>query len=128
VDGLDLIGGTSYPGPHVLALEVLSSGACGGDWPVRQVVRGFVLVGCGGTAAGPLLGHAFGATQPGSFGFPAAAEIAAPRPGSCWVMTKVVVHYHVGIRHYTATDPYQLALCADSAQVNGAMNEAESTS
>jgi hypothetical protein len=34
----------------------------------------------------------------------------------------------VGIRHYTATDPYQLALCANSAQVNAAMKAAESTS
>jgi hypothetical protein len=128
VDGLDLIGGTSYPGPHVLGLEVLSAGACGGVWPVRQAVRGFVLAGCGGTDAGPLVGHAFGATQPVSSGFPAAAEVAAPSPGTCWVMTKIVVHYHVGIRHYTATDPYQLALCANSAQVNAAMKAAESTS
>lgn len=39
VDGLDLIGGTSYPGPHVLGLEVLTSGACLGTWPVGQAVR-----------------------------------------------------------------------------------------
>ena len=104
VDGLDLIGGTSYPGPHVLGLEVLTPGTCAGPWPARQAVRGFVLVGCGGTDAGPLVGHAVGPTHPVSFGFPAAAEIAAPTPGTCWVMTKVVVHYHVGIRHYSATD------------------------
>ena len=128
VDRLDLIGGTSYPGPHVLGLEVLSSGACGGVWPARPAARGFVLAGCGGPAKGPLLGHAFGGTPPVSFGFPAAAELAAPRPGTCWVLTKVIVHYHVGIRHYTATDPYQVALCSDSAQVNGAMKKAESTS
>jgi hypothetical protein len=30
VDGLDLIGGTSFPGPHVLWLEVLNAGGCGG--------------------------------------------------------------------------------------------------
>jgi hypothetical protein len=30
IDGLDLIGGTSYPSPHLLGLEVLTSGACGG--------------------------------------------------------------------------------------------------
>jgi hypothetical protein len=33
-------------------------------------------------------------------------------------MTKVVVHYHVGIRHYSATDPYRLAACANSDQVD----------
>ena len=128
VDGLDLIGGTSYPGPHVLGLEVLTSGLCGAAWPARQAAGGFVLVGCGGTDAGPLIGHAFGPTHPASPGFPAAAEVAAPRPGTCWVMTKIVVHYHVGIRHYSATDPNRLAVCADSAQVNSAMNAASSAS
>lgn len=128
VDGLDLIGGTSYPGPHVLGLEVLTSGNCGAVWPARQAAGGFVLVGCGGTNAGPLVGHAFGPTPPVGSGFPAAAEAAAPRPGTCWVVTKVVVHYHVGIRHYSASDPYRLAVCADSAQVNAAMNAAMSAS
>jgi hypothetical protein len=128
VDGLDLVGGTSYPGPHVLGLEVLTSGACIGAWPARQAAGGFVLAGCGGTDAGPLAGHAFGPTHPVSSGFPAAAEVAAPRPGTCWVMTKVVVHYHVGIRHYSATDPYQLAVCSDSAQVSAVMNAASSAS
>ena len=126
VDGLDLIGGTSYPGPHVLGLEVLTSGACLGTWPVRQAAGGFALVGCGGTDAGPLVGHAVGPTHPVSPGFPAAAELAAPRPGTCWVMTKVVVHYHVGIRHYSATGPSGLAVCADPAQLNAAMKAAES--
>jgi hypothetical protein len=35
------------------------------------------------------------------------------------------VHYHVGIRHYSATDPYQLAVCANSHLVDAAMDAAE---
>ena len=129
VDGLDLISGTSYPGPHVLGLEVLTSDTCMGTWPARQEAGGFVLVGCGSArGASPLAGHAIGPTRPVSRGFPAAAEIAAPRPGTCWVMTKVVVHYHVGIRHYSATEPSSIAVCADSAQVNAAMKAAQSAS
>ena len=128
VDGLDLISGTSYPGPHVLGVEALTTGACVGVWPVRQVAGGFVLVGCGGADAGPLVGHAVGPTHPVSPGFPAVAELVAPRPGTCWVVTKVVVHYHVGIRHYSATDASDLAVCANSAQVNAAMKAAESAS
>jgi hypothetical protein len=58
-------------------------------------------------------------------GFPAAAEAAAPAPGTCWVVTRIVVHYHVGIRHYSASDPYQLAVCANADQVKAAMNDAE---
>jgi hypothetical protein len=40
-------------------------------------------------------------------------------------MTKIVVHYHVGIRHYSASDPYQLAVCADKSLVDAAMTAAE---
>jgi hypothetical protein len=126
IDGLDIIGGTSYPRPHLLGLEVLTTGTCGGAWPARQAVRGFVLAGCGGTDAGPLIGHAF-APSPHRvfFGFPAAAEAAAPRPGTCWVLTKIVVHYHGGIRHYSSSGPFQLAVCANSRLVDAAMNAAE---
>ena len=116
-----------YPTPHVLSLDVLTAGACGGAWPARQAGRWFVLVGWGGTDAGPLVGHAVGHTQPVGFEFTAAAEVAAPHPGTCWVMTKVVVHYHVGIRHYSATDRYQLAACTNSNQIDAAMNAAEAT-
>jgi hypothetical protein len=127
IDGLDIIGGTRYPAPRVLGLEVLSAGKCEGGWPAHPAVRGFVLAGCGGTDAGPLIGHAFGGPTPRiSFGFPAAAEVAAPRSGGCWVVTKIVVHYHVGIRHYSSSGPYQLAVCASSRQVESAMNAAES--
>src|SRR5579862_2396617 len=65
VDGLDLIGGTSYPGPHVLGLEVLTTDTCMGTWPARQATAGFVLVGCGSArGAGPLIGHTVGPTHP----------------------------------------------------------------
>lgn len=124
VDGLDFIGGTAYPAPHVLRLEILTAGRCGGAWPARQSGRGFVLAGCGGTDTGPVIGHAFGPTHSDSFGSPAAAEVTAPRLGACWVMTRIVVHYHVGIRHYSASDPYQLAVCAKADQVNSAMRAA----
>lgn len=127
IDGIGLIGGTRYPAPRLLRLGVLASGVCGGAWPARQAGRGFVLIGCGGAYTSPLIGRAVGHTQPVSFGFPAAAEVTAPHPDTCWVMTQVVVHYHVGIRHYTATDPYQLAVCTSDDQVNAAMNATEAT-
>jgi hypothetical protein len=125
IDGVDLVGGTRYADPHVLALEVLTSGRCGGAWPARKTVRGFVLSGCGGAYSGQLIGRAVRPTRTNFYGFPAAAEVAAPDPGTCWVMTKIVVHYHVGLRHYSASDPYQLAVCANAAQVNSAMAAAE---
>jgi hypothetical protein len=128
IDGIVLIGGTKYPAPHVLALSVLTSGTCGGPWPTRHTARGFVLAGCGGKDAGPLIGHAFGPTPANVFGFPAAAEVAAPPPGTCWVTTKIVVHYHVGIRHYSATGPFQFAVCTHEAEVKAAITAAETGS
>jgi hypothetical protein len=129
VDRVEVVGGTTYPGPHVLALGVVTSAACIGAFPARPAGRGFVLVRCGGGYRGQLVGHAFGFTHGVSPGWPAAAEMAAPRPGTCWVMTEVVVHYHVGIRHFSVTDPYQLAVCRtqSSAAVNAAMKAAEAS-
>ena len=125
VDSVELIGGTRYAAPRLLRLEVLTAGRCGGPWPARQAGRGFTLVGCGGTAVGPLLGSAVGGHHTAFFGFPAAAEVAAPGPGTCWVMTKMVTHYHVGIRHYSASDRRVLVVCADPGQVKSAMTAAE---
>ena len=127
VDAVDLIGGTRLPGPHLLGLDVVSTAACEGAWPARAEGRGFVLDGCGGRYRGGLIGRGVPYVHGVSPGFPAAAEVAAPRPGSCWVLTEVVVHYHVGIRHYAASYPFEMAICASSAasQVNAAMTAAE---
>ena len=42
-------------------------------------------------------------------------------------MTEIVVHYHVGIRTYTATDSYRLAVCTRSKLLDAAMAAAEAT-
>jgi hypothetical protein len=86
IDAVEVIAGTRYDTPHVIALRILTRSDCGGAWPARQTSRGFELSGCGGPDSGPLIGHAV-----------AAAVVAAPRRAACWVMTKIVVHYHVGI-------------------------------
>lgn len=127
VDAVDLIGGTRFPGPHLLSLAVVSTAACGGAWPARADGGGFAM-DCGGGYHGSLIGRDVPNVQGISPGFPAAAEVAAPRPGSCWVLTGVVVHYHVGTRHYAASDPFELAVCASNAirQVKAAMTAAES--
>ncbi len=45
-------------------------------------------------------------TVPGSRDGPALViEMAGPPATECVVVTAIVVHYHVGIRHYTATVP-----------------------
>jgi hypothetical protein len=127
VDGVELIAGTRYPGPRLLHLGVVSTATCGAAWPARTTATGFVMVGCGGASHASLIGYAIPYIHGIFPGYPAAAEVTAPRPGGCWVLTEVVVHYHVGIRHYTATDPYQLVVCARNAasRLNAAIKAAE---
>jgi hypothetical protein len=126
VDGVELIAGTHYPGPRLLHLGVVSTAICGGAWPARTTASGFVMIGCGGASHASLIGYAIPYIHGISPGYPAAAEVTGPRPGGCWVLTEVVVHYHVGVRHYTATDRYQLVVCAKNAaaRMNAAMRAA----
>ena len=57
-------------------------------------------------------------TVPGNRAGPAlVVEIAAPPAAACVALTAIVVHYHVGIRHYTATDPQGVVwACGPDAQ------------
>jgi len=82
---------------------------------------------CGGRYQGTLIGHGIPYVHGVSPGFPAAAEVGPPPSGSCWVLTKVVIRYHVGIRHYTVANPFELAVCAMDAgsQENAATQAAE---
>jgi hypothetical protein len=113
IDDVQLLGNGSYPVPHVLAAEAMGYTVCGNLFPVRSAAGGFALVSCGGRPLGPLYGRAVG------HGYPAIAlaafKIRPPRPGTCWLVTRIVTHYHVGIRHYVASDPYILAACAGSS-------------
>jgi len=112
IDGVVLIGGTRFPAPRVQALEVLAtSGTCAGLGPARSVNRGFAEAGCPGTVDGPLIGSSFGSGHVLSVDDTAAAEVPAPPPGTCWVTTGIVVHYHVGIRHFSASGRFDEAVC-----------------
>jgi hypothetical protein len=119
IDGVELINGTEYASPRVLALRVGASAQCAGAWPTHQTARGWSMPGICGADMGSLIGHAF---SPNRRGFTASAAVTAPHPRTCWVITKVVVHYHVGIRYYSATDPYELAVCSNADLVSSAMD------
>jgi len=112
IDSVQLLGDDSYPAPHVLATEAMSQTACGFLFPVRTTPDGFVLKGCGGRPLGPLNGRAVGNSADVMVAF----KIAPPPAGACWLMTRIVTHYHVGIRHYVATDSFVLAACAGGAK------------
>jgi hypothetical protein len=112
IDTVTLIGGTSYAAPRELGLNVETQPQCYNLGSARPDGHSFVIAGCGNLDGGPLIGHSVGPLSQGFFG---AAEVAAPRPGACWVMTKIVIHYHVGFRHYAATDNYALVVCGEGA-------------
>jgi hypothetical protein len=113
IDGVQLVGGTRYPAPHVLALEVLAtSSTCAPLGPASRTSRGFAAPGCSGTVQGPLIGRSFGSRHVLSVDVTAAAEMQAPPPGQCWVTTKIVVRYHIGIRHFNASGQFDEAVCS----------------
>ena len=128
VDSIDVVGGTRYPAPRVLAAAMLTtSSACDVQLlPAHPAAggRGFSLTGCGRYRE-PLYGHALQAH--GYHGPVAAAEFTAPARGTCWAITKVVVHYHVGGKHYSGTYPFHLAACLGlgNAGVLAAMRAAD---
>jgi hypothetical protein len=125
IDAVEFLSPTRYAAPRVLGLEVETWALpCTSVGPARPAGHAFVSDGCGRSDRGPLIGRSIGALSQGLLG---AAEIAAPRPGWCWTITRIVVHYHVGIRHYAATDPYALAVCGKDAagHVDAAMNAAD---
>jgi hypothetical protein len=128
IDSVQLVGGTQYPAPHLLSLKLLGSGACGAAFSAQvSTAGGYAVRDCGTREDSPLVGGAIGFTSATSFGYAAAARVSAPAHGTCVVMTKIVVRYHVGIRHYTATDPNGLALCwhhAPSSAVQTAVGAA----
>jgi hypothetical protein len=130
IDGFAVFGGAGYPGPHLIAVEALAIQAtCSGLGPAAPAAKGFVEPGCGGRVLGPLIGSSFAAHHALSPSVEAVAEFAAPRLGTCWTVTKIVVHYHVGIRHFTATGAVGDAVCATNNMglVQRAMDAADAS-
>lgn len=130
IDGVDVVGGTNYPAPRIVALEILAiDPSCSGLWAARPAPGGFVEAGCHGSVRGRLLGSWLGAQNELSPGLAAMAEFAAPHPGTCWAFTKIAVHYHIGTKHFTATGPAEYAVCATRSMgfVHSAMNAVDGT-
>jgi hypothetical protein len=119
VDSVQFKAGPGFPSPQLPSLWAISFSHCGGAWPVpARPGPPRLQQGCG-RALGPLIGHSFGYDYLGDMGL---AEASVPSPTGCWVITAVVVHYHVGIRHYAATDPFGFSFCG--ARASSALQQA----
>jgi len=129
IDGITLVSGTSRPAPHLVAVELLllAGNDCDAPAPAQPAVTGFVVSGCGGKYSGPLVRQTVGQPKNSSQYYAAGFEMSPPKAGGCWMLSDVVVHYHVGIRHYSAAEPNGLVVCAGrdaQAKVNAAAQAA----
>lgn len=129
IDSVRLTGATGYPVPQVITLHLTGAGPngvglCGGSWPVRATQpRLQVADGCPARDLGPLPGRSIG---PSDTQISVVAVVRPPVRGGCWAVSAVVVRYHVGIKHWTATSPAEFAACASTSQalLHRAMNRA----
>ena len=125
IDGITLVNRTSYPTPRLVAAELLllDPERCATLAPAQAAAHGFDLPGCGGKYLGPLVGQTVGQPKNAALSYSAGLEMSPPKPGGCWVLSYVVVHYHIGIRHYSAAEPNGTVVCAGkdaTANVNAA--------
>jgi len=119
IDGIALLGSTSYPAPRILDIKGDGDQECDGTaWPLTGA-EGFAG-NCEAGGLRPLLGrpvpvssHVDNATLgPVTYpGIGAAIEVAPPGSLGCWSVTSVIIHYHVGIRHYTASEGMDTTQC-----------------
>lgn len=109
IDSIAVVSDGSYPAPHVISIRGDGDQMCGGMWPLTGSENFYAACTTGRLV--PLIGRAVPASSHvnldmGPIDYPgigAAIETAPPGPDGCWMITAVVVRYHVGIRHYTAT-------------------------
>ncbi len=105
VDGVTVVSAHGYPAVYVMSVRVAraSSFGCIDNGPVSGVAACArpPFLAAAGFAVGPRAN-----TKPGIRHGPALViEMAAPPATRCVAITAIVLHYHVGIRHYTATVP-----------------------
>jgi hypothetical protein len=115
IDGIAFLPAGGYPAPRIFAALAVSDADCdGAGWLTRLDKHAFIEHGCRRKTFGALAGTPFAAGASSGAGA-IAAEAWPPPPRGCWAIRDVVVHYHVGIRHYAATDPLQVAICGARA-------------
>jgi hypothetical protein len=119
IDRVEVLSDGLYPAPRVISIEGDRQQNCGGAWPLKGKQNFYRVCAAGGLV--PLLGRALPARSRVSVrglgrvtysGIGAAIKAAPPGHAGCWMVTSVVIHYHVGIRHYTATHTMSLTACS----------------
>lgn len=121
VDGIAIATSRRYPAPAIIALHSNRDvEGCGSPFPLTGPDNYYVKCAYGGAGTiGPLIGRPIPVsstvqaprsiqTQPG---IGAMIVVAPPQDATCWTITSIAVHYHVGLKHYTATVAVNIAAC-----------------
>jgi len=115
IDSVDVISAAGYPAIRVRSVRVgrYAGYNCTDLGPVRS------LTGCVQPALAPVTGYDVPAAQPTDAHGPGLViELAGPAATQCAVLTKIVLHYHVGIRHYAGSYPQgTVSICAPHAHL-----------
>jgi hypothetical protein len=115
IDSVAVISDGSYPAPHVISVQADGDLPCGGAWPLTGQPNFYAA--CAASGLVPLLGRPVSDTS-------AAIKAAPPGPAGCWTATAAVIHYHIGIRHYTATHGIRMTVCWDKSKLAGLQHPA----
>jgi hypothetical protein len=120
IDSVGIRGGGGYPPPQLLSVVGDPDQACSGIWWPVTGPNGFTqrcakggtvpLVGRVVPAGHPALASADG-VRPAARTIDIGIEVGAPGSAGCWNVSAVVVHYHVGSRHYSAAADESLSGC-----------------
>jgi hypothetical protein len=118
IDQVKAVGGAGYSGPHVLSvLEAgVRDGQCGGTFPwegPQRLLRDCEIGGLHRLTGVQLPGDNPGVTMIFKIGPPTGTS-------GCWTITEIVVHYHVGIKHYTMTSSGDFAACKTATEEDNA--------
>jgi hypothetical protein len=124
IDGIVVLSDGDYPAPHVISIKGDRQQTCGGTWPLTGIENFYRVCALSGLV--PLLGRAVPISSRVPVpelgmvtysGIGAVFKAAPPGPAGCWMVTSIVIHYHVGIRHYTATYGVRLTACSSKSQL-----------
>jgi hypothetical protein len=104
IDRVTVASADGYAPVRILSVRVASHSQFGCIYAMPSGLSGCARPPFMAAAGFAVVPHAN--TKPGNRGGPAlVVEIAGPPAGRCVALTAIVVHYHIGIRHYTATVP-----------------------
>jgi hypothetical protein len=109
IDSVSIRGAGKYGAPGLFAVMGTASQDCAGIWAPATGPGGFVQrCAPGGTIE--VTGHLL-PERDGAWGTSLGLVVGPPGTSGCWSVSRVIIRYHVGRRHYTVTGGESLFGC-----------------